>query len=125
MTTAQFNALTQMITALSVRVEEIAENQKNFLTKEDAKLFATKKDLERFATKKDLEQYATKKDLERFATKQDLEQFATKQDLAEMSQTILKAIEKPFAELSARVDSHDVALEALDTKVSKLLHARA
>lgn len=127
MTTNQFNTLVQMIATLSARVEEIADAQKNFITKEDAKKFATKKDLEKFATKKDLERFATKKDLEKFATKKELERFATKADLknfatkldlSAMAHILLEDLGTPLAKLDQDVQHSTRRLQRVEKKLS-------
>ncbi len=124
MTTTQFNTLVQMIATLSARIEVIAENQKNFITKDDAKMFATKEDLKRFATKEDLKNFATKKDLERFATKEELKNLATKRDLSLMGDTLLDAISSPFVQLETKIDGHETRLKNLENK-GKLLRRRS
>ncbi len=98
-----------MIAVLSARVEEIAENQKNFITKEDAKKFATKEDLKRFATKEDLKKFATKKDLKQYATKGDL-----KEDLKSMAFTVFNGISDPFMTLEERTNAHERRLSTLE-----------
>lgn len=122
MSDTQFNTLVQMIAELSARVERIAENQENFITKEDAKRFATKDDLKRFATKDDLKKFATKEDLKKFATKEDLKRFATKEDLkrlatkkdlSDMTHLILNTTGAPFAKLEKQVQRHEKILKGL------------
>ena len=74
-------SLVKAVNNLQVTVNEIRNEMKNMVTKEEAKKFATKEDLKRFATKEDLKRFATKEDLKRFATKEDLKRFATKEDI--------------------------------------------
>lgn len=93
MTTTQFNTLVQMIATLSDRTEKIAQDQKNFITKVDAKNFATKEDL-----------------------KHELKNYATKDDLAEMANTILEAIQYPFASLEKLTSNHEKRLNVLEEK---------
>ncbi len=106
---SQFNTLVQMIAALSDRIEEIAQNQEKFATKEDLKRFATKEDLKRFATKEDLKRFATKEDLKRFATKKDL-----KRDLESNTNTILTVIHEHLAPIEHTVEQHNKRITRLE-----------
>lgn len=104
MTTHQFNTLVQMIAVLSDRVEEIANAQKNFVTKEDVK---------KFATKDDLKQYVTKNDL--------------KEGLSNMAHTVFNGVAGPFETLEQRTDTHERRIGTLELsfwEVVKKKHAR-
>ena len=89
-------SLVKAVNNLQVTVNEIRNEMKNMVTKEEAKKFATKEDLKRFATKEDLKRFATKEDLKRFATKEDLKNFVTndsmKQNLKEYKEEISKEL---------------------------------
>ena len=89
-------SLVKAVNNLQVTVNEIRNDMKNMVTKEEAKKFATKEDLKRFATKEDLKRFATKEDLKRFATKEDLKNFVTndsmKQNLKEYKEEISKEL---------------------------------
>jgi len=57
-------SLVKAVNNLQVTVNEIRNEMKNMVTKEEAKKFATKEDLKKFATKEDLKNFVTKDYLE-------------------------------------------------------------
>ena len=97
-------SLVKAVNNLQVTVNEIRNEMKNMVTKEEAKKFATKEDLKGFATKEDLKGFATKEDLKKFATKEDLKKFATKEDLKNF-------VTKDYLEQSLKVQKEEICKE--------------